>query len=606
MKRRVSEYIADFLAANGITDIFSVVGGGAMYLNDALGHHAGLQVIYNHHEQACAIAAEAYARCENKIAAVCVTSGPGGTNAVTGVLCGWLDSIPMLVISGQVRYETCARSTGLPLRAMGDQEYDITRAVAAMTKYCEMVTDPLRIRYCLERAVYLAKSGRPGPCWLDIPLDVQGALIDPEALRGYDPAEDDAGIPKPADEATALAALEQIKAARRPVLYAGSGIRLSGGYDLFLQAAEALGIPVVTCWNSIDLLWDKHPLYAGRGGIMGDRPGNFAVQNSDLLIAVGTRLSIRQVGYNWKSWARAAYKIMVDIDPAELRKPSIQIDMPVHADVKDFFEAVLAAAGKRERPLFCGDDWLAQCRRWRREYPVVLPRYYEQAGEANVYCFIKELSRRLPEGKRIVVGNGSACVAGSQACEIKQGQRFFIQSGAATMGYDLPAAIGVSFAQKREELVLITGEGSIQMNLQELQTVVHHSLPVKIFVINNGGYHSMRQTQGSLFPAHNHVGIGPESGDLSFPALERLAGVYGIPYFRIASNREMPLLDTVLAQPSFCLCEIVVSPGQAFEPKSSTKRMPDGSLYSPPLEDLAPFLPREELLKNMYIPLLEE
>ncbi|MDR2686188.1 MAG: thiamine pyrophosphate-binding protein [Oscillospiraceae bacterium] len=604
MKVVLSEYVADFLAANGVTDVFSVVGGGAMVLNDALGHHPRLRVVYNHHEQACAIAAEAYARRDNRIAAVCVTSGPGGTNAVTGVLCGWLDSIPMLVISGQVRYETCARSTGLPLRAMGDQEYDITRAVAAMTKYCEMVADPRRIRYCLEKALYLAKSGRPGPCWLDIPLDVQGAPVDPGQLPGYDPAEDPGEIPPPAG-AAALAAIEKIGAARRPVLYAGSGIRHAGCHGLFLRAAEALGVPVATCWNSIDLLWDDHPLYAGRGGAMGDRAGNFAVQNSDLLIAVGNRLSIRQVGYNWGSWARAAYKIMVDIDPAELRKPSIAIDMPIHAHAGDFFGAILAAL-PGEGPLFCGEAWRAQCRRWKRGYPVVLPRHCETAGKANVYCFVKELSRRLPEGRHTVAGNGSACVVGSQAWEIKRGQRFYVQSGAATMGYDLPAAIGACLAGKGEDIVLVTGEGSLQMNLQELQTIVHHGLPVKIFVLNNGGYHSMRQTQANLFPARGRVGIGPESGDLSFPALERLAHAYRIAYFRIETNRDMALLDTVLARPSCCLCEVVVSTEQAFEPKSSAKRLPGGGLYSPPLEDLAPFLPREELLANMFIPLIEE
>jgi len=608
MNIRLSDYIADFLAGNGIADVFSVVGGGAMYLNDSLGHHPGLRCIYNHHEQACAMAAEAFARADNRIAAVCVTTGPGGTNALTGVLCGWLDSIPMLVISGQVRYETCARSTGLPLRAMGDQEYDITRAAAAMTKYCEMVTDPRHIRYCLEKALHLAKSGRPGPCWLDIPLDVQGALVDPEQLPGYEPGENAALLPPPVGQAAALAVIDKIKAARRPVLYAGNGIRLSGGYDLFLQAVEALGIPVVTCWNSIDLLWDEHPLYTGRGGFMGDRAGNFAVQNSDLVLAVGNRLSIRQVGYNWASWARAAYKIMVDADPAELRKPSIRIDMPIHADAKDFLRSILAAlSGRNETaPLFGQKDWIARCRHWKRSYPVVLPRHYEQTGKANVYCFIKELSRRLPEGKSTVTGNGSACVVGSQAYEIKRGQRFFVNSGTAAMGYDLPAAIGVCFAKKGEEVILVTGEGSIQMNLQELQTIVHHKLPIKIFVINNAGYHSIRQTQDNLFPEHSRVGIGPEGGDLSFPALERLADAYRIPYHRIEKNRGMALLDNVLAQPSYCLCEIIVSSGQSFEPKSSAKRLPGGLLYSPPLEDLAPFLPREELLANMYIPLMEE
>jgi acetolactate synthase-1/2/3 large subunit len=603
--QRVSDYIADFLAAHGIHDVFSIVGGGAMYLNAALGNHADLRCVYNHHEQACAMAAEAYARVENRIAAVCVTSGPGGTNALTGVLGGWLDSIPMLVISGQVRYDTTARSTGLPLRAMGDQEFDITRAAASMTKYAHMVVDPQSIRFCLEKALHLALTGRPGPCWLDIPLDVQGALIDPDTLPGFAPETTEETIP-PMDTATVSAVINAIQRARRPVLYAGNGIRLSGGYAEFLQAVEALGVPVVTGWDSIDLLWDTHPLYVGRGGMMGDRAGNFAVQNSDLLIALGNRLSIRQVGYNWKSWARAAYKIMVDIDKTELQKPTIQIDLPVHADARDFLRALLAALPAEETPLFGGDDWRAQCQKWRQAYPVVLPRHCTAGERANVYCFIKELSRRLPEGAQTVVGNGSACVVGSHAYEIKAGQRFIINSGAASMGYDLPAAIGVRFASGGGEVVCVTGDGSIQMNLQELQTIVHHQLPIKIFVINNEGYHSIRLTQQGHFADLPRTGIGPESADLSFPSLEKLAAAYGLPYTCLYTNEDMPQLGEILAQPGACLCEVMVSPSQPFEPKAAAKRLPDGTLYSPPLEDLAPFLPREELRGNMFIPLLEE
>ena len=321
MKQRLSNYVADFLVAHGVTDVFSVVGGGAMHLNDALGHHSGLKVTYNHHEQACAIAAEAYARLENRIAAVCVTTGPGGTNALTGVLGGWLDSIPMFIVSGQVRYDTTARYalpfTGTPLRAMGDQEFDITRSVCAMTKYAVMVEDPQTIRYHLEKAWHLATTGRPGPVWLDIPVNFQGCYIETDSLSGYSPAEDDALLPPPVEENTIQMVLEKIRTAKRPVFHAGYGIRLSGGYEAFRSVAEKLGIPIVTYWNAVDLIEDEHPLYCGRAGNMGDRPGNWAIQNADLILAVGTRISIRQVGYNWKTWARAAQVIMVDIDPAE-------------------------------------------------------------------------------------------------------------------------------------------------------------------------------------------------------------------------------------------------------------------------------------------------
>ena len=334
MKIKVSNYIAQFLVNHGISHVFTVTGGGAMHLNDGLGHQEGLTCIYNHHEQACAIAAESYARIHNKIAAVCVTTGPGGTNAITGVVGGYLDSIPMLILSGQVRYDTTARSTGLALRALGDQEFDIVKAVDCMTKYSEMVIEPLKIRYCLEKALYLANTGRPGPCWLDIPLNVQGAYIETEELTGFDPEELEDCIPE-LEKGIIKTILEKVKQAKRPVLYAGNGIRISGGFSSFERVAEKLNIPIVTGWNSIDAIYDEHPLYVGRGGIMGDRAGNFAVQNSDLVLAIGSRLSIRQVGYNYNTWAREAYVIAVDVDAEELKKPTLHVELPVHADAKD-------------------------------------------------------------------------------------------------------------------------------------------------------------------------------------------------------------------------------------------------------------------------------
>lgn len=341
MKQRLADYVADFLINHGVTDCFSVVGGGAMHLNDALGHKEGLKVTYNHHEQACAIAAEAYARLDNRIAAVCVTTGPGGTNALTGVVGGWLDSIPMFIISGQVRYDTTARyamkfTDGMPLRAMGDQEYDIVKSVTPMTKYAVMIEDPKQIRYALEKAWHLATTGRPGPVWIDIPVNFQGGYIETEELEGYDPSEDDALLPPKVSEQTIQTVLEKIRMAKRPVFHAGYGIRLSGGYEVFRKVAEKLNIPVVTYWNAVDLIEDDNELYCGRAGNMGDRPGNWAIQNADLILAIGTRISIRQVGYNWKTWARAAEVIMVDIDQAEMKKPTLHVEMPIWADAKTF------------------------------------------------------------------------------------------------------------------------------------------------------------------------------------------------------------------------------------------------------------------------------
>ncbi len=604
MKIRLADYVADFLVENGISHCFTVTGGGAMHLNDAFGHKEGLECTYNHHEQACAIAAEAYARINNRIAALCVTTGPGGTNALTGVVGGWLDSIPMLVISGQVRYDTSARGMGLNIRAGGDQEFDITRAVSSMTKYSVMIEDPKQIRYALEKALYLATHGRPGPCWVDIPVNFQGFPIETDELAGYDPSEDVSALAPKVTNEQISAVIEKIKTSKRPVFYAGNGIRLAGAFELFEQLVPMLNIPVVTGWDNIDMMADADPLYVGRGGIMGDRAGNFAVQNADLVLAVGNRLSIRQVGYNWQTWAREAHVIMVDVDENELKKPTLHVETPIHADALDFLSGLYKAIGENE-PLFAENGWQEKCREWKRDYPVVLQKHFDDTRDTNVYAFIKSLSSRLPEGYTTVVGNGSACVVGSHGYEIKKGQRFIINSGAASMGYDLPAAIGVCRALGNKEIVCITGDGSIQMNLQELQTILTNRLPIKIFIINNGGYHSIRQTQTNLFAEHSKVGIGPESGDLSFPSFEKLAWAYGYPYAACHSNAELAdLLDTVFSTEGAFIAEIFVSPEQLFEPKSATRRLEDGTLVSPPLEDLAPFLPREELEKIMIIPMI--
>lgn len=679
MKIKISNYIAARLVEAGICQAFMVTGGGAMHLNDALGHQEGLHCIYNHHEQASAMAAEAYARIHNRIAALCVTTGPGGTNAITGVVGGWLDSIPMLVLSGQVRYDTTARFSGVGIRSMGDQEFDICKSIDCMTKYSEMVIDPMRIRYCLEKALYLSQSGRPGPCWLDIPLNVQGAFVEPEELVGFDPEDYEAGgdgwaknadgshtdgshtdaishrilqdqagqgehrqvLPGKVERSVAQEIIRKIRNASRPVINAGNGIRIAGAHEVFMDVAEKLGIPVITGWDSEDCMYDTHPLYVGRAGNMGDRPGNFAIQNSDLVLSIGSRLSIRQVGYNYKTWAREAFVIVNDIDREELKKPSVHADMPVHADAKDLLEQldrvldeVLAEEGDSlpesvSRPggkqVFKGGsglrdmNWSRTCAMWKEQYPVVLPKHFQHGDEepVNVYAFIKEVSSRLKEGQITVVGNGSACVVGGHAYVIKKGQRFITNSAIAAMGYDLPAAIGAWTASREkqcysvgcdrtgEDLILVTGDGSLQMNLQELQTIIHHRMNIKIFVINNGGYHSIRQTQKNFF-GEPLVGVGVDSGDLSFPSLEKLAGVYGYPYKAARHNSELPsAVEGTLAMEGPVICEVFVTTDQNFEPKSSAKRLPDGTMVSPPLEDLSPFLPDEEMDANMIIPRIE-
>ena len=643
MKIRVSDYIAKRVVELGIERAFSVTGGGAMFLNDALGHREGLKVLYNHHEQASAIAAESYARINDKMALLCITTGPGGTNAITGVVGAWLDSIPMLILSGQVRYDCTARSTGLGIRALGDQEFDICKSIECMTKYSEMVIEPMRIRYCLEKAVYLATSGRPGPAWLDIPLNVQSAFVEEDELIGFDIENFENGgngykenspymdkeldknfnkdiLPKNLDKELIRKIIEKIRNSKRPVLNAGNGIRIGNAHKEFMELVEKLGIPVVVGWNSEDCLYDEHPLYAGRPGNFGDRAGNFAVQNSDLVLSIGSRLSLRQVGFNYKGWAREAFTIVNDIDKEELKKPTLHIDIPVHADCKVFIKDLLEELNDIEGSLWSngeglkGKTWIETVKYWREKYPVCRPEFLENDNTklANVYAFIKYISEQARENQITVVGNGSACVVGGHSYIIKKGQRFISNSAIASMGYDLPAAIGAYIANKDcerydEELILVTGDGSIQMNLQELQTIVHHKMNIKIFLINNGGYHSIRQTQSKFFSDKVMVGIGEDSGDLSFPDMEKLAFAYGYPYVSAKTNSELKeAVEKAYAIEGPVIMEAFVTKEQNFEPKSSGKQLADGRMVSPPLEDLVPFLSDEEMDENMIIPRMEE
>jgi acetolactate synthase I/II/III large subunit len=599
---RVADYIAKTLVEQGIQDIFLLTGGGAMHLNDAFGRCPGLSYFCCHHEQALAMAAESYYRLTNRLAAVNVTTGPGGTNAITGVYGAWTDSIGMIVVSGQVKWETVVRSTDLPLRQLGDQELDIVKLVEPITKYAVMVTDPQTIRYHLEKAIHLARTGRPGPCWVDVPMNVQGAKIDPDSLVGYDPSEDAIQFTTPDLEEISEKIIARLATAERPVIYAGSGIRLSRTHEDFLKLVDRWQIPVVTAWNAHDLIWNEHPYYIGRPGTIGDRAGNFAVQNADVLLVLGSRLNIRQVSYNWENFARTAYKIIVDIDEAELKKPTIQPDFPVHADLADLLPRLLqleVAPAEKHRA------WLDWCLVRKDKYPAVLPEYWLNEKAVNPYCFGEALFKELPEDEIVVTGDGTACVTTFQAAYIKKGQRLYTNSGCASMGYDLPAAIGACIGSGRKRVICIAGDGSMQMNLQELQTIAGYRLPIKIFVLNNQGYHSIRQTQKNFFP-DNIVGCGPESG-VTFPSFEKLAAAYEIPYQ--LCDRHSTLSDSIRASiegegPQ--MCEIVLDLDQAFAPKLSSRRQEDGRMISSPLEDLSPFLDREEFLSNMLVPPLGE
>ena len=544
MKQKVSDYIAEYIAQWGIQDVFTVTGGGAMHMNDAFGHHPKLHCTYQHHEQACAMAAEAYARLGNKMAAVCVTTGPGATNAVTGVLGGWMDSIPMIVFSGQARYATTVEASGLPLRSMGVQECNIVPVVKPLTKYAHMVIRPEEIRYHLEKALYLAVNGRPGPVWLDIPLDVQGAVVETDELPSYDPSENPEQKPAEISQEIIDQILDKIQSSSRPVLSPGNGVRLAGASEEFHQLAELLGVPVVTGMSSVDAMEYDHPLFVGRSGGTGTRPGNFALQNSDVLLSIGNRQGFAQTGFQFQDWARESYTILNDIDENELKKPSLHVSLPVCGDAGELIRKLIRSARIRgaseEKPLFQGQAWREQCLLWKEKYPVVTEKHYETAEEGctNIYAFYEELSKAMKEDQNLMVSVGTSRVAGSQTFKVKKGQRFITNPNTASMGFCLPGAIGVCIASGKKPVVCVTGEGSLQMNIQELQTIIHNRLPVKLFVINNQGYHSIRQTQQTYF-GEPLVGVGEESGDLSFPDLSRLGPAVSYTHLTLPTNREV-------------------------------------------------------------------
>jgi len=599
---KLSDYIVGQLADWGVRHIFLVTGGGAMHLNDSIGHEPRLQYVCNHHEQASAMAAEAYARISGRPGVVNVTTGPGGINALNGVFGAWTDSVPMLVISGQVKRETCMRVQKITgLRQLGDQEADIISMVANITNYAVLVDDPLSIRYHLERAWHLAQHGRPGPCWLDIPVDVQAAAIEPASLRGYDPAEDSLAENNAGDadfsqlKLACRDILGRIRNAKRPVILAGTGVRAARAVAEFDELFRRLGVPVTTAWTH-DLIASDDPLFCGRQGTIGDRAGNFTVQNADVLLILGSRLNIRQTSYNWQSFAPRAFKIQVDIDAAEFHKPTVQPDLAIQCDLKQFLQELLRQCDAENYQPGTHAAWLAWCRDRVQRYPVVQDRQRQPGPPLNPYYFIEQLSSRLADDEVVVCGNASSCIVPFQAMRLRKGQRLFSNSGSASMGYDLPAAIGAAFARPGKRVICIAGDGSIQMNIQELQTVVHHRLPLKIFVLNNSGYLSMRMTQSGFF--HRLTGESAASG-ASFPDMVKVACAYGIPSIRIDRQSQLERIDRALAADGPALIDVVLDRNQEFEPRSRARQLPDGRIVSPNLEDMYPFLDETELMDNI-------
>ena len=531
-----------------------------------------------------------------------MTTGPGSTNTLTGLIGAWLDSIPVIFISGQVKRETIADYS--KLRQVGDQEINIIDMVKPVTKYAVTVFKEEEISYHLEKAVYLATHGRPGPVWINIPLDIQGAKIQKNLLKHFSLKEIEKTIKNQKELRNEVAfVIEKIKKAKRPLLFVGNGVRLAGAKKEILDLISLLKIPVVTGFAGFDIVSSSNKFFAGRPGTIGQRAGNFAVQNSDLLLVLGSRLNVRMIGYNFKSFARGAYKIMVDIDKEEMNKSTLSIDKKIHSDAKDFIDEMIYNL-KNYTVNFSIQNWLDKTKYWLKKYSTVLPEYWKEK-KVNPYCFIDTISKYLTKNDVITVSNATAAICTYQAIKFPQGTRILNNSGCAAMGYGLPAALGASVANKKGNTICIEGDGSIQLNIQELQTIVHNKLPVKIFVYNNKGYVSIRLTQNGLF--QGKLVASSEDSGVSCPDFIKIAKAYGIHTERIISNKNIDAkIKKVLDYKGPVLCEIVVSPDMKFSPKSASIQLKDGSFVSRPLEDMAPFLSREELKNNMYIPLWEK
>ncbi|WP_192981802.1 thiamine pyrophosphate-binding protein [Pseudomonas sp. EggHat1] len=588
---RVADYIADFIADQGVEHVFLLPGGGAMFLNDAVGKHPRLEVVACLHEQAAAISAEAYCRINENLGVCMVTTGPGATNAVTAVAGAWIESVPLLVVSGQVKRQDMLR--GAPLRQKGVQEVDIVSVVGPITKYAVTVERPEDIRRELERAVFLARDGRAGPVWIDVPLDVQGAPIDPSSLEGWQPDD----VPVESLDVALLARLRSLlDAAERPLILAGHGVRLSGGAKAFRQLVETLGVPVVTTWNAMDLLPYEHPLYVGRPGVVALRAPNFAVQNADLLIAIGCRLDNIITAYAPRDFARSARKVIVDVDVNEIEKLDMDIEVAIASDANNFISALGPYLGNVEyrRP-----QWLERCADWKARYSVNDGKPFPGEGPISHFQFADALSDAVPADTLVSTGSsGLAVEVFYTVFRNRPGQRVFLTSGLGAMGYGLPAAIGACFANGRKPMVAVESDGSLQLNIQELATLRGFNLPICLVVMNNGGYASIRNTQRNYFESR-YVGTGPEAG-LWMPDLQEVARAYQLPFMRIDDAAELAKgLREAMLQPRPMIVEVMLMNDEALSPKVAAIPKSDGSMTSMPLEDMSPLLPLEVLEAEM-------
>jgi acetolactate synthase-1/2/3 large subunit len=592
---RVADYIANFISDRlGLKDVFMLTGAGIMHLTDGVACNKKLRAICVHHEQSASMALEAYARANEDFAVGYFSTGPAALNALTGLGGAWQDSVPCLFISGQVKRSEAGHTAGVPgLRQFGVQELDIIPVVSSLCKYAVHLTNPTMVRYELEKAVDIAKSGRPGPVWFEVPMDVQATMIEPDTLDAYEytyvqPAA------SPDDIQYLVGALQQ---AQRPVIVAGRGVRLAGAQRLLQEFATTNKIPVVTPYLGIDNLRHDLDVYIGKTGVKGDRPANFAMQNADLILTIGTSLHVSVIGYEYEQFARAAKKIVVDIDPTSHKKKTIKIDRLIESDAKFLLDVLM----KVDRSINAKPEWLARCVEWKKKYPVCLPEYKNTVGAINIYSFVDRLSALSCPGDMFVSDAGSAFYAVSQGIQLTKDRQRYIPSGAmATMGYTLPAAIGVSAATGDARVLAVTGDGSFQQNIQELQTLLHYNLPVKLFVLNNDGYLSIRASQKNYFK-ERYIGEGPRSG-VTMPDTLRICEAYGIPAARVSDLANLDqAIQLALDTPTPYVLDIVTPPEQPIIPTVSSRVNPDGSMSSRPLEDMAPFLDRDEYHSNLLI-----
>ncbi|MGB7929296.1 MAG: thiamine pyrophosphate-binding protein [Terriglobales bacterium] len=603
---RLADYVMSFVAQQGVKHVFLLTGGGAMHLNDALARCGDLNFVCNHHEQACAIAAESYSKATNNLGVALVTTGPGGTNAITGVVGGWLDSTPMLILSGQVkRSDRMYRSDGTPLgvRQRGSQEVDIVSLVKPITKYAVTIDDPHSIRYHLEKAVHLARSGRPGPVWIDIPIDVQASPIEPDAMRGFDPGE--SAKPEQDDLAAKVRDLiDRLNRAERPFIFAGNGVRVSGAATAFEKLVRVLNVPVGLTWLAMDLLDDDDPLLVGRPGTVASRGANFALQNADFVLVIGTRLDPPLMGWDPRQFARGAYKTVVDIDPAELRKLEGAIDNPICADARTFIEQMLRLAGSALDKKKDRGPWLQRCRDWKARYPLVLPEH-RAPGLVSLYNLAEVIGEEVGPHDRVVSGSsGSAIEVFLLAYRARKGRRVFHTAGLGAMGYGIAASIGVCLGSGGRKTICVDGDGGLQLNIQELATIAHLQLPIKLFVLNNQGYASIRASQTNYFGGPN-IGCSPETG-VSIPDYRKVARAYGLKTAVIEGQGEgqsdlRSAVRKVLRSRGPVVCDVHVIPDEIRAPRVTSIQRPDGSFVSKPLEDLWPFLDRDEFAQNMIV-----